>query len=232
MRSPKASGQRFRLGKRDVAHNWEFQPFNWPKAAWGGDLRVTLERAGSDQRDSLLDQWGGTTTADRTDWKDIIDQGVADGWYRIVFDNIEQVSAEHPEIGPITIELKNESGDTNALLANFIIDATGLDSNIHSHSLLHDLVGRYNLPLNPKGRLHVSNSFELEEMRLNHGRMYASGVSTLGGPYAPVDSFLGLQYAAQRSVGHLAMQSDSGVRELRGLKSFYQWTRWVRGVKP
>ncbi|MEM8862761.1 MAG: FHA domain-containing protein, partial [Chloroflexota bacterium] len=232
MRSPKTKGQRFRLGKRDVAHNWEFQPFNWPKAAWGGDLRVTLERAGSVKRDNLLDQWGGTTTADRSDWKEIVDQGLAEGWYRIVFDNIKHVSADHPEFGPITLKLQDEDGQSGTILANYIVDATGLDSSIESHSLLHDLVGQYNLPLNPKGRLHVSNSFELEDMRLSHGQMYASGVSTLGGPYAPVDSFLGLQYAAQRSVSHLARHAETGVRELHGLRSFYQWTRWVRGVQP
>jgi len=135
-------------------------------------------------------------------------------------------------VGPITIYLTNETGLDETLRANFIIDATGLDSDIGSHSLLHDLVGRYNLPLNPKGRLHVSNHFELEEMAHGPSRMYASGVNTLGGPYAPVDSFLGLQYAAQRSVSHLAQTTESGIRELRGINSFYQWTRWVRGVTP
>ncbi len=38
------------------------------------------------------------------------------------------------------------------------------------------------------------------------GRVYASGVMTLGGPNAAVDSFLGLQYAALRSVEDLAAQ--------------------------
>jgi pSer/pThr/pTyr-binding forkhead associated (FHA) protein len=257
MRSSKDTGQRFKLGKRQVEHNWEFQPFNWPKAAWGGDLRVTLERAGDDKRDTLLDQWGGTTTADRDDWKQMIETGLAEGWYEIQFDNISKVEAAHPEVGPIAIYLKDEgckgsdekpseeimahpppftptqnSCGGNVLLANFIIDATGLDSDIQSHSLLHDLVGRYQLPLNPKGRLHVSNQFELEVLRHGQSRIYASGVCTLGGPYAPVDSFLGLQYSAQQSISHLAKHSESGVRQLRGLKSLYQWTRWVRGVQP
>ncbi len=232
MRSPKTAGNRYRLGKRAVEHNWEFQPFNWPKAAWGGDLRVTLERANDDKRDALLDQWGGTTTADREDWKEIVDSGLQEGWYQIIFDNITHASADHPEIGPITLTLKNESGEDGFIRANFIIDATGLDSDINSHSLLHDLVGRYNLPLNPKGRLHVSNHFELEALAHGPSRVYASGVCTLGGPYAPVDSFLGLQYAAQRSVSHLVRNSESGVRELGGLRSLYQWTRWVRGVQP
>ncbi|MFK7801219.1 MAG: hypothetical protein AB8G95_06290, partial [Anaerolineae bacterium] len=140
--------------------------------------------------------------------------------------------ADHPEVGPISIHLTTEADQNNVLLANFIIDATGLDSDIQSHSLLHDLVDQYQLPLNPKGRLHVSNHFELEELQHGHSRMYATGVCTLGGPYAPVDSFLGLQYAAQQAIDHLSNLNESGVTKLRGLNSYYQWTRWVRGVQP
>lgn len=42
MRSPKPTGNRFGKAQRVVKNHYEFQPFNWPKACWGGDLRVQL----------------------------------------------------------------------------------------------------------------------------------------------------------------------------------------------
>ena len=62
--------------------------------------------------------------------------------------------------------------------------------------------------------------------------MYASGVATLGGPYAPVDSFLGLQYAAQRSVDALVYHRAPRLQHLGALASYKQWRRWTRGVAP
>jgi len=64
------------------------------------------------------------------------------------------------------------------------------------------------------------------------GRVYASGVMTLGGPNAAVDSFLGLQYAALRSVEDLAAQHAPGLHALAPIRSFSQWFRWARGVQP
>jgi hypothetical protein len=90
----------------------------------------------------------------------------------------------------------------------------------------------YDLPANPKGRLDVKNDFELREMRNGNGRMYASGAMTLGGPHAAVDSFLGLQYAALRSVDALAAAGAPGIRRVNGLRSALQWMRWARGVAP
>ena len=94
------------------------------------------------------------------------------------------------------------------------------------------MVKRYELRLNPKKRLHVSNAFEVEGLRNGKARAYAAGVSTLGGPYAAVDSFLGLQYSALQSVDDLVKQRAPGLRRLNGLRSLRQWIRWVRGVQP
>ncbi len=44
MRSPKPQGNKFKLAQRSVENHYEFQPFNWPKACWGGELRVLLEQ--------------------------------------------------------------------------------------------------------------------------------------------------------------------------------------------
>ena len=94
------------------------------------------------------------------------------------------------------------------------------------------MLEHHNLGRNPKGRLKVANDFEIIGMENSKGHMYASGAMTLGGPYAAVDSFLGLQYAAQRSVDALTKHRAPGLRYLNGFRSISQWLRWARGVAP
>ncbi|MBE9117059.1 FHA domain-containing protein [Lusitaniella coriacea LEGE 07157] len=230
MRSPKSEGQKFRRARRTVKNHFEFQPFNWPKACWSGDLRVELERANPQQRQQLITDWGGTTTADRQDWYEEIERGLKEGWYRIEFGRVERVERETD--GIITyIQNSNYKGELR-LEADFIIDATGLDADVSASPLLNDLVTHYNLPLNPLGRLRVSNEFESVEMRTSRGRIYAIGAITLGGPYAAVDSFLGLQYAALRSVYHLAKTRAPRVKKLNFATSLGQWFKWVADRAP
>ncbi len=64
------------------------------------------------------------------------------------------------------------------------------------------------------------------------GHVYGSGVMTLGGPHAAVDSFLGLQYAGLRAVEHLVAQHAPGLHSFTPFRSFSQWMRWVRGSDP
>ncbi|MGQ4645791.1 FHA domain-containing protein [Lyngbya aestuarii] len=230
MRSPKPQGNRFGRAQRTVQHHYEFQPFNWPKACWGGEFRVMLEKANPKQRQDLLADWGGTTTADRRDWQSIVDQGLKQGWYKIEFGEVERVEREAD--GIITyIQEKNFKGQVR-LEADFIIDATGLEAELTASPLLDDLVTHYQLPLNPLGRLSVSNNFELVKMRTSRGQMYAAGAITLGGPYAAVDSFLGLQYAALRGVDAIAASKAPGITRLNFLGSFWQWLKWVANQSP
>jgi pSer/pThr/pTyr-binding forkhead associated (FHA) protein len=190
LRSAKPQGNRFGKAQRIVKNYYELQPFNWPKACWGGDLRVMLESASPEERQRLLADWGGTTTADRIDWQTIARQGLDQGWYQIVFGDVEKVEP-NGQGGTITYIKEKEFKGKLELNADFIIDATGLDAKVKTNPLLDDLVSHYHLPINPLGRLAVSNEFELAEMRsAGQGRMYAAGAMTLGGPYAAVDSFL------------------------------------------
>ncbi|MBZ8179067.1 FHA domain-containing protein [Oscillatoria salina] len=229
MRSPKPEGNKYKNAQRFVEHHIEFQPFNWPKACWGGDLRVELEKSDPTKRKSLINDWGGTTTADRKDWRRIVNDGMKEGWYRIEFGEVQRVEKEAD--GVITyISEKHYKGETR-IKADFIIDATGLDADVKASPLLNDLVTHYNLPLNNQNRLAVSNDFELEGMRTNRGRMFAAGAITLGGPYAAVDSFLGLQYTALRVVDRLASVRSPGLKRLNLFRSFGQWLKWV-GNKP
>jgi pSer/pThr/pTyr-binding forkhead associated (FHA) protein len=232
MRSPKPQGNQFGAARRLVKNHYELQPFNWPKACWGGELRVQLEAATSAERQQLLRDWGGTTTADRRDWQQIAQTGLAQGWYQIAFGEVEKVEP-HPNGGTLTHIQEREFKGTTQLQADFIIDATGLDATVDNSPLLADLLHHYNLPLNPLGRLAVSNDFELVEMRSGgEGHLYAAGAITLGGPYAAVDSFLGLQYAALRSLDHLVAIGAPNVQYLNGLRSMNQWLKWVLGRSP
>ncbi|MBD1923686.1 FHA domain-containing protein [Microcoleus sp. FACHB-831] len=230
MRSPKPQGNKFGSSQRQVENHYEFQPFNWPKACWGGELRVMLEKADPQTRSRFLADWGGTTTANRADWRHIVQEGLTQGWYKIDFGEVIKVE-RNPQNRLITYIQEKEFGQTE-LAADFIIDATGLDAKVKASPLLEDLATHYSLPINQLGRLVVANDFELVEMRQSRGQMYAAGAITLGGPYAAVDSFLGLQYAAICSVYSLAAARAPGLHRLNALSSFGQWMKWVTNQAP
>jgi pSer/pThr/pTyr-binding forkhead associated (FHA) protein len=236
MRSPKPQGNKFNLTVRVVENHYEFQPFNWPKACWGGELRVLLEKAKPEFRPQFLGDWGGTTTANRSDWRRIVKEGLSQGWYQITFGEVERVERDSQNRTVTYIQEKDLKGQIK-LQADFIIDATGLDAKVKTSPLLEDLVIQYNLPLNNLGRLSVNNDFEVPELRNAspnnpEGRVYTAGAITLGGPYAPVDSFLGLQYAALRSVESLAANGVPGVGKLSVWRSFLQWSKWILNKSP
>ncbi|NJM72663.1 MAG: FHA domain-containing protein [Scytonema sp. RU_4_4] len=230
MRSPKPIGNKFEKAQRLVKNHYEFQPFNWPKACWGGELRVILEKANTDERKRLLTDWGGTTTADRRDWQRITEEGLTEGWYKIEFGEVQKVERD-AQNRPLT-HIQQQGFGQVTLDADFIIDATGLDAKAQANPLLEDLVKHYNLPLNYLGRLSVANNFELVEMRHAKGQIYAAGAITLGGPHAAVDSFLGLQYAALCAVDGLAATRTPGVHRLNAFSSFGQWLKWVFNQSP
>lgn len=230
MRSPKPQGNKFQKTQRLVKNHYEFQPFNWLKACWGGELRVMLEKASPDERQRLLADWGGTTTADRHDWQDITERGLSEGWYQITFGEVKAV--ERDTQNRTITHIQEKGFGEMKLAADFIVDATGLDAKVDASPLLEDLVKHYNLPLNHLGRLVVANNFELLEMRSGKGQIYAAGAITLGGPYAAVDSFLGLQYSALVAVDGLAAARAPGVHRLNTVSSFRQWLKWVFNQSP
>ncbi|MCG6138113.1 MAG: FHA domain-containing protein [Nostoc sp. LLA-1] len=230
MRSPKPQGNKFQKSQRSVKNHYELQPFNWPKACWGGELRVMLEQASPDERQRLLADWGGTTTADRHDWQRITEQGLSEGWYQITFGEV--MGVERDTQNRTITHIQEKGLGEMKLASDFIVDATGLDAKVEASPLLEDLVKHYDLPLNYLGRLVVANNFELPEMRNGKGQMYAAGAITLGGPYAAVDSFLGLQYSALVAVDGLAAAHAPGVRRLNTVSSFGQWCSWVLNQSP
>lgn len=231
-RSRLTDGHRYGLSKRQVVTEWEFQPFNWPKGAWTGEHRATLESASNEERKNLLEVWGGTTTADRRDWKRMVQEGLREGWYRPEYGTVKDVQLT-PE-GRIATRIANTlaGGGTLDLTADFVIDCTGLVASPDRAPVLGDMIRTYGLQKNLLGRLQVTNDFEVPGMRHGASRMFAIGATTLGGPGAAVDSFLGLQYASLRAANAMLDAPARGQRQLNGLYSWSQWRKWRKGIAP
>jgi pSer/pThr/pTyr-binding forkhead associated (FHA) protein len=232
LRSAKIDGNKYGLAERKVEHNYEFQPFNWPKSAWGGQYKSILETATLEQRQHLLADWGGVTTMNRADWRRIISGGISKGWYQIVYGEVQQVVPKANLGGTITTVRESGVKGEIQLESDFIIDATAVDAPIMASPFLHDLVQKYQLPVNQLGRLTVTTDFELAEMANQSGKVYASGSITLGNYYAPVDSFLGLQYAAFNITQDLLDRKAIELKPLVLSRSLIQWWRWLNNRSP
>ena len=240
MRSPVARGHAFDLSRRSVSHDVELQPFNWPKSCWGGAYRRLLEEASPDERAKLMSDWGGTTTAERSDWIEIINVGKREGWYRAYYGEVDKIRLRDDKVITM-IRSKGQFSETLDLAADYLIDCTGLVADATSSPFLKDILDTYKVPRNkvsgsgPEQQLAgltVTSQFEIKALRNGDGRVYGAGVVTANGPYAAVDSFLGLAYAALRSVDHLAYLRAPSVRRTGPLRSFGQWLKWCAGAAP
>lgn len=231
-RSRLTAGRRYGWSQRKVDGEFEFQAFNWPKGCWTGPQRYALEAASPEERKHLLDVWGGTTTANRRDWRQIVREGLGQGWYRQEYGTVRGV--EPADGGRVRTRISNSlaGGGTLDLTVDFVIDCTGLVASPERAPVLDDLIATYGLERNPLGRFHVTNDFEITGMHHGTARMFAAGATTLGGPFATVDSFLGLQYAGFRAVNAMVDDQLPGLRRLSGVYSVAQWLKWARGVAP
>jgi hypothetical protein len=215
--------------RRPAAGGFAYQAFNYPKAAWGGQLRGRLARLEGPERAALIDAMGGTNTAPRRDWQRQLERGCRDGFYQQVIGTVTSCDRS-PDGTSVVTTIRSAHGDMHTIEAQFVIDATGLEADVCQHRLLNDLLAHSGAQRNPKGRLDVDERFEVIGTSNGDGRMYASGAMTLGGPFAPVDSFLGLQYAALQIVDDLA--SRGFAKRIGPLRSLRQWWRWTRGGQP
>ncbi len=210
--------------RRPGAGGFAYQGFNFAKAAWGGQLRDRLLQMPPEERVGWLRTIGGTNTAPRRSWKEQLARGAREGFYRTHVGTVESV-VPGPDQTTIT---RIRSGDDSLLelQANFIVDATGLEADVRDHRLLADLLDHGGARTNPSGRLDTSPEFALTGTENAPGRLYASGSITLGSYYAPVDSFLGLQYAALQIADDLARHGLG--RQIGPLRSVRQWWKWMR----
>ncbi len=202
---------------------WAYQGFNYPKSVWGGQLKRRMSRLEGADRAALYKAIGGTNTPVRTSWQEQQARGRREGWYRTVTGTVEEVTAA--EKGTTT-RMRTSDGILE-LEADFVIDCTGLEADISEHRLLADLLEHSGAGRNPLGRLDVERSFELRGTASGEGRIYASGTATLGGYFPGVDTFLGLQIAAQEIADDLARQGFG--KRIGPVRSITQWAKWARG---
>ena len=214
--------------RRPGGNGVAFQGFNFPKAAWGGQLKEQLEKLDASGRAELIGLMGGTNTPRRQDWIEQLERGKNQGFYLQRIGTVQRV-----EPGPeqtISTVIRSSDGAEHALTANVVIDATGLESDITENRLLADLLDNGGAQRSVYGRFDVTPSFEVAGTRSEPGRLYASGSITLGGYYAGVDSFLGLQYAALTIADDLA--TAGAVGSISAQRSLSEWWRWVRNRAP
>ena len=200
-----------------------YQGFNYPKSVWGGLHRERMRQLEGADRVRLYDEIGGTTTAWRRHWQRQIDSGRRDGWYRTMGGTIEDLTLDD---GALLARIDVPEGEMH-VRADFVIDCTGLDGDVGEHRVLRDLLEHGGAGLNPIGRLDVDPSFRLRGSTSGGGEIYVTGAASYGGYFPGVDTFLGLQIAAQEIMDDLVQRDRC--RPLTPLRSIAEWLRWVAG---
>ena len=209
--------------RRKGGNGFAYQGFNYPKSVWGGQLKAKMRRLEGDDRAREYKLMGGTNTPWRRVWQRQMNEGRSQGWYQVLSGTVENMSVA-PD-GRIVSHVKTERGFFD-IPADFVIDCTGLEADIAEHRVLNDLLGHSGAGRNPVGRLDVERSFELRGAASPPGVMYASGAATLGGYFPGVDTFLGLQVAAQEITDDLARRGFCA--KLGPGRSTSQWLKWAR----
>jgi hypothetical protein len=212
--------------RRKGGDGWAYQGFNYPKSVWGGQLKARVRKLEGKERADLYGIFGGTNTPKRRSWQAQMKRGRREGWYRHFQGEIE--SMEPGPTGTVQVMLKTAQGPSKVQAVG-MIDCTGLEADIREHRVLADLLDHGGAGRNPLGRLDVERHFEVRGTRSEPGRMYAAGTATLGGYFPGVDTFLGLQIAAQEIVDDLTKQGFC--KRLGLLRSTSQWFKWARGKK-
>ena len=210
--------------RRKARNGWIYQGFNWPKSSWGGGNKFKFEKLEGEARAAYYKRLAGTTTPGRKDWIEQLNRGRSEGWYRTYIGTVDSV--EPGSAGTVVTRVVSKDGSVLEVPAHFIVDATGLEANIREHRLFADLLDHSGAGLNPLGRLDVERHFEIRGVANQPGTMYAMGTMTLGGYFAGVDTFLGLQYAALRVADDLARRGF--VNKIGPLRSTSQWWKWAR----
>ena len=211
--------------RRPGSDGFAYQGFNYPKSVWGGQLKAKMRKLEGDARAQAYDEMGGTNTPYRRSWQASMKQGRDEGWYRLMSGTVNSMSVA-PD-GRIVSSVKTDQGNYD-VAADFVIDCTGLEADISEHRVLKDLLDHSGAGRNPKGRLDVERTFELRGAASAPGAMYASGSATLGGYFPGVDTFLGLQVAAQEIADDLARRGFC--KKIGTGRSVSQWLKWAKNT--
>jgi hypothetical protein len=212
--------------RRKGGDGFAYQGFNYPKSVWGGQLKFRMRRLEGADRAAEYKLMGGTNTPRRRSWQAQMSAGRGAGWYRTMSGTVEQMKLAD---GKVVSQVKTADGPVE-IAADFVIDCTGLEADVAEHRVLADLLEHSGVGRNPLGRLDVERSFELRGAGSGNGVMYASGATTLGGYFPGVDTFLGLQIAAQEITDDLARRGFCS--RIGPLRSVRQWLRWCLRREP
>jgi hypothetical protein len=212
--------------RRRGGDGWAYQGFNYPKSVWGGQLKAQVRKLEGEQRAEIYKRMGGTNTPWRKLWQKQMNQGRREGWYQVVVGTVDSMQ---PHGDRIVNHVRTSQGVV-PIEVDFVIDCTGLEADIAEHRLLKDLLEHGGAGRNPVGRLDVDRNFELKGTRSGNGVLYASGATTLGGYFPGVDTFLGLQVAAQEIYQDLARRGFC--KRLGPVRSTAQWWKWLLGSRP
>jgi hypothetical protein len=210
--------------RRRGGDGWAYQGFNYPKSVWGGQLKAQMRKLEGAERAQLYKDMGGTNTPKRRRWQAQMAQGRRDRWYHAFQGVVDKV--EPSPDGRLVSHLRSNDGRIQQYVSDFIIDCTGLEADIAEHRLFDDLLRHTGAGRNPVGRLEVERHFEVKGTASGDGALYASGAATLGGYFPGVDTFLGLQIAAQEIADDLARRGFC--KKLGPLRSTGQWVKWAR----
>jgi hypothetical protein len=208
--------------RRRGGDGWSYQGFNYPKSVWGGQLKAEIRRLEGDERASKYRDIGGTTTPYRRHWQRQLAAGREGGYYEALQGTMERVS-----LGPDGRVLCQIIGSAGArqVSADYVIDCTGLQPDITQHVIFKDLLEHTGAGRNVLGGLDVEPHLEIKGTASGTGALYASGVATLGGYFPGVDTFLGLQIAAQEITDDLARRGFAP--RLTATRSTVQWLKWL-----
>ncbi|WP_344508894.1 hypothetical protein [Dactylosporangium maewongense] len=210
--------------RRKGGDGFAYQGFNYPKSVWGGQLKARMRRLDGEERAALYREMGGTNTPKRRRWQQQMRKGRVEGWYRASQGTVQKV---WPDTDGTLVSLVDGDAGSREIRADYIIDCTGLEADIAEHRVLADLLEHGGAGRNPLGRLEVERHFEVKGTASGDGALYASGATTLGGYFPGVDTFLGLQVAAQEIADDLARRG--WCRRIGPVRSTAQWVRWVLG---
>lgn len=209
-------------GRSDAA-GFSYQHFDEPKAVWGGQLADRIRRAEDAPRAQQLAAYARPTAPARRRWRQRLADAKDSGWYTTVVGEVESLAPGADD----QISARVRAGDSVLTVdAAFVVDGSGLESDIGEQRVLADLLDSSGAGRNALGRLDVEPTCEVRGTRSGAGRMYASGAATAGGYLAGVDTFAGLQIAAARIATDLAGQDFCP--RLGPLRSIRGWSRWVR----
>jgi hypothetical protein len=210
--------------RRKGGNGWAYQGFNYPKSVWGGQLKAEMRKLEGAERAQKYKNMGGTNTPYRRRWQEQMRAGREGGYYHAVQGTVDRV--ERTPDGKLVSYVRSGDGIVREPVSDYIIDCTGLEADIAEHRVFADLLRHGGAGRNPVGRLDVERHFEVRGTASGDGALYASGSATLGGYFPGVDTFLGLQIAAQEIADDLAGRGF--VRKMGPLRSTSQWFKWAR----